>query len=283
MTRKYWGPTTQPTTPNHPPKPNQPLVNQLEVLEPSLGLDLIDSQSSLVLYSVQLIMAHFYFRCSLLAGAIANLVPAWIQQNCLILLWAAGPLLEQNCPNQCDTWEQSTSMIVSWSLVLMSKSWFQEHLIIAGGNAGFQEYSDVILEYDPEEDSMIPVGHMTQARSYHAVSVVQAEDYAPWCQWGVSVAHVTKIYFILNYLLESIIYRIWEAFKKRHFYRWRKEMYTTASNFDFMNIFPQFIYLCWLDAMIARRFPLINTMFDIICTVQYTVKLYHKCPMDPKS
>ena len=38
---------TQPTTPNHPPKPNQPLVNQLEVLEPSLGLDLIDSQSSL--------------------------------------------------------------------------------------------------------------------------------------------------------------------------------------------------------------------------------------------
>ena len=46
MTRKYWGPTTQPTTPNHPPKPNQPLINQLEVLEPSLGLDLIDSQSS---------------------------------------------------------------------------------------------------------------------------------------------------------------------------------------------------------------------------------------------
>ena len=40
MTRKYWGPTTQPTT------PNQPLVNQLEVIEPSLGLDLIDSQSS---------------------------------------------------------------------------------------------------------------------------------------------------------------------------------------------------------------------------------------------
>ena len=39
---------TQPTTPNHPPKSNQPLVNQLEVLEPSLGLDLIDSQSSCI-------------------------------------------------------------------------------------------------------------------------------------------------------------------------------------------------------------------------------------------
>ena len=38
---------TQPTTPTHPPKPNQPLVNQSKVLEPSLGLDLIDSQSSL--------------------------------------------------------------------------------------------------------------------------------------------------------------------------------------------------------------------------------------------
>ena len=43
---EIFGPITQPTTPNHPPKPNQPLVNQLEVLEQSLGLDLIDSQSS---------------------------------------------------------------------------------------------------------------------------------------------------------------------------------------------------------------------------------------------
>jgi len=51
MTLKYWGPTTQPTTPNHPQKPNQPLVNQFEVLEPSLGLDLIDSQSSFIFLS----------------------------------------------------------------------------------------------------------------------------------------------------------------------------------------------------------------------------------------
>ena len=51
MTRKYWGPTTQPNTPNHPLKPNKPLVNQLKVLEPSLGLDLIDFQSSLFLVS----------------------------------------------------------------------------------------------------------------------------------------------------------------------------------------------------------------------------------------
>ena len=40
------------TTPNHPPKPNQPLVNQLEVLDLSHRLDLIDSQSSL-LYTLQ--------------------------------------------------------------------------------------------------------------------------------------------------------------------------------------------------------------------------------------
>ena len=41
-----------PTHHTQPPKPNQPLVNQLEVLEPSLGLDLIDSQSSLIHQSI---------------------------------------------------------------------------------------------------------------------------------------------------------------------------------------------------------------------------------------
>ena len=60
MTQKYWGPTTQPTTPNHPPKPNQPFVNQLEVIEPSLGLDLIDSQSSY--NSFELICPHSTFQ-----------------------------------------------------------------------------------------------------------------------------------------------------------------------------------------------------------------------------
>ena len=39
-----------PTHHTQPPtKTNQPLVNQLEVLEPSLGLDLIDSQSSSII------------------------------------------------------------------------------------------------------------------------------------------------------------------------------------------------------------------------------------------
>ena len=52
--------------------------------------------------------------------------------------------------------------------------------MIAGGydNDG---NSDDILEYDPEEDSMVHVGQMTQARSYHAISVVQAQDYTKWC------------------------------------------------------------------------------------------------------
>ena len=47
---------------------------------------------------------------------------------------------------------------------------------MAGG-----EYDD-ILEYDPEEDTMTTVGHMTRARSQHAISVVQAGDYLQWCQ-----------------------------------------------------------------------------------------------------
>ena len=44
----------------------------------------------------------------------------------------------------------------------------------------FLTYDD-ILEYDPEEDIIIPVGHMIQARWNHAVSVVPAEDYLQWC------------------------------------------------------------------------------------------------------
>ena len=45
--------------------------------------------------------------------------------------------------------------------------------------------SDDILEYHPENDTITTVGHMIQARNGHAVSVVQADDYLPWCQWEI--------------------------------------------------------------------------------------------------
>ena len=63
-----------------------------------------------------------------------------------------------------------------------------QYTIIPGGygdDSGDQyngHYFDDILEYDPEEDTMTIVGHMTEARAYHAVSVVPAEDYLQWCQ-----------------------------------------------------------------------------------------------------
>ena len=56
---------------------------------------------------------------------------------------------------------------------------FQLH--VWNGNLAGGEYDD-ILEYDPEGDSMVTVGHMTRARSQHAISVVQAGDYLQWCQ-----------------------------------------------------------------------------------------------------
>ena len=57
---------------------------------------------------------------------------------------------------------------------------------IGGENyIGTSQYYDDILEYDPEEDSMVPVGQMTQTRAWHALSVVQAQDYAQWCQWFI--------------------------------------------------------------------------------------------------
>ena len=62
----------------------------------------------------------------------------------------------------------------------------QYTIIIPGGyRLGYSDndhYYDDILEYDPEEDTMTIVGHMTQGRKSHAVSVVRAEDYLPWCQ-----------------------------------------------------------------------------------------------------
>ena len=69
------------------------------------------------------------------------------------------------------------NMLIFWVSYIRSNT--------AGGYAGDGDYYDDILEYDPEEDSIIPVGQMTQPRVYHAVSVVQAQDYAMWCQWGL--------------------------------------------------------------------------------------------------
>ena len=55
------------------------------------------------------------------------------------------------------------------------------HDTIAGGEDSDYNYHDDILEYDPEEDTITIVGHMTMARESHAVSVVPAADYLQWC------------------------------------------------------------------------------------------------------
>ena len=50
---------------------------------------------------------------------------------------------------------------------------------IAGGYGYDGYYSGDILEYDPEEDSMVTVGQMT--RAWHAITVVNTEQYQQWC------------------------------------------------------------------------------------------------------
>ena len=54
-------------------------------------------------------------------------------------------------------------------------------MIISGGRDDNNYYDD-ILQYDPEEGTTLTIGHMSQARVYHAVSVVPAQHYAQWCQ-----------------------------------------------------------------------------------------------------
>jgi len=54
-------------------------------------------------------------------------------------------------------------------------------LIFGGSNGGYHYYDD-ILEYNPEDESILHNGNMLQGRGFHAVSVVQAQDYVQWCQ-----------------------------------------------------------------------------------------------------
>ena len=64
-------------------------------------------------------------------------------------------------------------------LVLRLRVWGQG-LTIAGGYMYHPNYD--ILEYNPEEDTILTIGQMTQARYEHAVSVVQAQDFSVWCK-----------------------------------------------------------------------------------------------------
>ena len=61
------------------------------------------------------------------------------------------------------------------------------NIIIVGGI----KYNDDILKYDPGEDSIVPLGKMTQARYFHAISVVQTQDYSNWCNEVEVWSHTT--------------------------------------------------------------------------------------------
>ena len=53
--------------------------------------------------------------------------------------------------------------------------------VLSGGLAGNSTVINTILEYDIiTNDSYTEIGAMTQARYYHAVSVVKYEDFSNW-------------------------------------------------------------------------------------------------------
>ena len=75
---------------------------------------------------------------------------------------------------------------------------------IAGGRPYAKPYGqpDDILEYDPEQDSMVPVGQKLKARANHAVSVVKVQDYAKWClhpQQPSSSARLSPVVLTLTF------------------------------------------------------------------------------------
>ena len=54
--------------------------------------------------------------------------------------------------------------------------------IIAGGSGNGNGYGNAILEFKPGDEAIIvTLGHMTQNRDLHAISVVQTQDYSNWC------------------------------------------------------------------------------------------------------
>ena len=69
-------------------------------------------------------------------------------------------------------------------ILFITHNIYHRNIIIAGGYDydGDRNSYDDILEYNPDEDSMVVVGRMSQARYYHAVSVVQVQDFSVWCK-----------------------------------------------------------------------------------------------------
>ena len=63
--------------------------------------------------------------------------------------------------------------------VNLNASWIC--LLLAGGSY-YVHYYDTILEYMAEEDAIVTVGQMLEARDHHAISVVKAEDFSHWCE-----------------------------------------------------------------------------------------------------
>ena len=77
----------------------------------------------------------------------------------------------------------------------------KETYVFAGGRPYAKP--DDILEYDPEKDSIVPVGQKLKARAYHAVSVVKVQDYAKWClhpQQPSSSARLSPVVLTLTFL-----------------------------------------------------------------------------------
>ena len=60
---------------------------------------------------------------------------------------------------------------------------YQRNIIINAGGGDYDDTYDDILEFKPGDDAIIvTLGHMTQARFGHAISVVQTQDYSNWCK-----------------------------------------------------------------------------------------------------
>ena len=73
-------------------------------------------------------------------------------------------------------------VLIFGNCIIFTITRYQRNIIIAGGidyDGNYYDYD--ILEFKADDDTIVTLGHMTEERSHHAISVVQTQDYSNWC------------------------------------------------------------------------------------------------------
>ena len=72
----------------------------------------------------------------------------------------------------------NNNVLMTGNIIIQHQHIFCE---ITGGFDGIRSHHDFILQFNPEDGSWLQVGQLQNARSYHGVSVVNADHIIDYC------------------------------------------------------------------------------------------------------